>query len=238
MKSDGDIKKVIDLSGLKKTVCDKSIMHIGDAVDFKKTIRTGELAILLGRTKASVRGDLARGVVPWDDDGFETNVQRRYDGQHVVAGTVLEMAQGAGLTAIVASPLVQRQWSYIGAFFDRLDAGKRVNDMNIVFKIAGTHDDLHGFGYSEISYGCDPTEAGCRFNSTIEAFFSEGISNRDVRFNAVKTGVAHFSVVNLLFAYRYAKERALAKGYVLRGRDILKAKKAAPIGADLDASDT
>ena len=189
------------------------------------TVRMMDAAKITGRTRDSLRNIINLDQAPWSDEDFGAAKQRRFDGSHILALTVMEILQAQGIPAGKSGAHTRINRHLIEGFLSTLETGPTDKYKVLAVFFEGKTDDLSGFGWNEsylIGTGTIK-EAVEEFEACLLRIGSS--SSRGLGDAKVTTRVVcgpQVAAVNLPEAYRMAKERAALAGFVLNGFDIIR----------------
>lgn len=94
-------------------------------------IRLGEFSKITGQTKATMRGLLVRGEVPFDPD-MKDGSQRTYDGADLLAWCLFTKLRNVGLTPPIAAEAI-RGSDVIHQFFQAEARQDDISDLHLIF---------------------------------------------------------------------------------------------------------
>jgi len=164
------------------------------------TVRLTELAKITGKSRDSIRNDIAYKTVPWIEKNFEKGKQRRFSGSHVLALTIAEILIAQGHPAKFASRPIKQLFFEIERYLEEVENG--VTSKNWVLVSYGSSSQSDSGNYAWI--------------------YGQYLSKDDNRhYEIADSNLAFFSnQVSIAKAYEMAARRASAVGFVLNGMKI------------------
>ena len=188
-----------------------------------QTVRVGGLAAIVGSTVEIIGNRIKLGHLPFVDPPKARTEQRRYDAGQALALVVQESFMAQGLTASAAAETIRGQANVLELFLAEIEAGASVTPRFVADLRELQSDSLTGQRWTGTDLGGYGTadEIADLFRAALSrAGKTHGRGKGRKLWNVSGPWVA---VQSLPAAWNILELRALAAGYIIKGRCIMRA---------------
>lgn len=188
-----------------------------------KTVRVAGLAAVTGCTIESIGNRIKLGQLPFVDPPKAKTAQRRYDAGQALALVVQESFMAQGLTAFAAAETIRGQANVLDLFLDEIEAGASVTPRFVADLRELQSDSLTGqrwTGTDLCGYGTAEEIADLFRAMLARAGKTQDRGKGRKLWNVSGPWVA---VQSLPAAWSVLEMRAMAAGYIIKGRGIMRA---------------
>lgn len=183
--------------------------------------RQETLAMITGRSVASIRHMQAHDYAPWNDTEFEPGKHRRYSAYHALTLMLAEMLTKQGVSAEDASEFVRAHSNYVNIFLDQIERGEHVKQVFVAAFYLAEEDSLtDGARWTKVlNAGGSADEV---LGAVARALDSFGKTRETRKGRTTERTIAgpHLAVVSIPEIYRLLKHQAEAVGFGIDGRRI------------------
>lgn len=186
------------------------------------TVRVADLANVTGWTREAIRNMSRDGSAPWWEEDFPEGQHRRFNGEHALALVVQSILIEQGLTAAVAGEAVREQIGAIRAAIEAADAQKDLPRTLIASVQVCEDHEITGFCWVPIARGggYEPDDLVLEVTRLIG---SNGSVSRQGKYIVRQVAGPRVASIPVAEAYLILCHRALASGYRIDGRSIIRA---------------
>lgn len=187
------------------------------------TLDRTAISAITNWTENNIRHMQAHRYTPWDESNVPPGAHRRYDGAHGLCLTIAELLVAQNLTVRNACTVVNEQIEVVNQFLDCIDRDEHGNALFIAHVGFIEEDDALPGVMTPISWGnVDGTAEGIITLLKRVMEHEIGVSRPTRNGASIARGIAgpFLSAVPVQEAYSLLVQRAVAAGFLIRGRSV------------------